>query len=159
MKLQPYQQLYFTSYQYKSLLPVFPESAAVKKESIERLQKESYSFLLVAGIANPKNLIEYLKNYTSDLHTLIYPDHHRFNAKNRTEITNAFNGIKNEKKIIVTSEKDAVRLQADSFFTEKIKASLYYLPIEVVFQQEQEQLFIQKIENHVRNFKRNRILA
>jgi tetraacyldisaccharide 4'-kinase len=159
MGLNPHQQLFFTSCLYKSLLPVFPENTFVKKESIERLKKESYSFLLVTGIAHPKALINQLKNYTSDLQTLIYPDHYNFKAKDIAEITGIFTGIKNKNKIIITSEKDAVRLTGNTFIPEEIKAFIYCLPIEVVFREEQESLFIQKIENHVSNFKRNRILA
>jgi tetraacyldisaccharide 4'-kinase len=159
MKLTSRQQLYFTSYQYKSLLPVFPESTFVKKESLERLKKETYSFLLIAGIAHPSPLIKQLKNYTFNLQVLIYSDHYTFKAKDMVEITGVFNRIKNKNKMIITSEKDAVRLMDNAFVPECIKPFLYYWPIEVVFQGEQEQLFIQKIENHVRNFKRNRILA
>jgi tetraacyldisaccharide 4'-kinase len=157
MGLYPYQQLYFTSYRYKDLFPVFPR--LVKTESIERLKKESYSFLLVTGIANPADLTGYLANHTSDLHLLKYPDHHDFNPKDINEITEMFNGIKNTRKRIITTEKDAVRLMNNPHIPEKIKAFMYYLPVEVVFNLEQENIFIQKIENHVRNFKRNRILA
>jgi tetraacyldisaccharide 4'-kinase len=159
MELDSHQQLYFTSYLYKSLLPVFPESASVKEESIERLKKESCSFLLIAGLAHPKALIKQLKNYTSNLQTLIYPDHYTFKAKDIAEIAGIFAGIKNRNKRIITSEKDAVRLMDNAFVPEEIKAFIYYWPIEVVFQEKQEHLFIQKIENHVRDFKRNRIMA
>ncbi|MDR0680329.1 MAG: tetraacyldisaccharide 4'-kinase [Dysgonamonadaceae bacterium] len=159
MDLDPHQQLYFTSYLYKSLLSVFPENTFVKKESIERLKKESYSFLLIAGISRPQELIKQLGNYTSDLQTLIYPDHYNFKAKDIAEIAEIFTGIKNNNKMIITSEKDAVRLMSNAFVPEEIKAFIYCLPIEVAFREEQESLFIQKIENHVSNFKRNRILA
>jgi tetraacyldisaccharide 4'-kinase len=159
MELNPHQQLFFTSCLYKGLLPVFPENTFVKKESIDRLKKESYSFLLVAGIAHPQEMVKQLENYTADLQTLIYPDHYNFKAKDVAEITEIFTGIKNKNKIIITSEKDAVRLMNNAFVPEEIKTFVYYLPIEVVFREEQESLFIQKIENHVSNFKRNRILA
>ncbi|MDR0412494.1 MAG: tetraacyldisaccharide 4'-kinase [Dysgonamonadaceae bacterium] len=159
LSLGTHQQLYFTSYQYKSLLPVFPESTSVKKESIERLKKEAYSFLLVTGIAHPEALREQLNGYTSGLQTLTYPDHYPFKAKDIAAITGAFAGIKNRNKRIITSEKDAVRLMDSALFPEEIKPFLYYWPVEVVFGEKQEALFIQKIEDHVRNFKRNRILA
>jgi tetraacyldisaccharide 4'-kinase len=152
-------QVFFTSYAYKGLLPVFPSINPVKKESIERLKKESYSFLLIAGLANPSGLLDYLRKYTSDLHPLIYPDHHHFTDKNRYEIKKAFEGIKNENKLIITSEKDAMRLMNNPNFPEELKAFIFYLPIEVVFNLEQESLFIQNIEEHVKNFARNRSLA
>jgi tetraacyldisaccharide 4'-kinase len=157
LHLHPEQQLFFSATGYKSLLPVFPENNAIKKESIERLKKEDYSFLLIAGLAHPDDLIQYLENYTSDLHSLIYPDHHAFNNKNIQEITETFDRIDNENKVIITSEKDAVRLADNPYFPENLKAFIYYLPVEVIVNQ--EEIFTQKIEEHVANFKRNRIMA
>ncbi|GHT72353.1 tetraacyldisaccharide 4'-kinase [Bacteroidia bacterium] len=152
-------QILQTSFRYKSLLPLFPEKSTVQKESIERLKKEAYSFLLVAGLARPQDMVEYIEKYTTDLHSIIYPDHHPFARKDIDTITDTFNHIQNKNKRIITSEKDAVRLIGNPYLSEEIKPFLYYLPIEVVFRPEQETIFTQKIEDHVRNFKRNRILA
>lgn len=159
MELYAYQDLFFSSFEYRDLISVFPESTKVKKENLERLKKASYAILLVVGIANPEGIIEYTENYTSELYTLIYPDHHQFTSKNVKEIIVDFQKIKNEKKIILTTEKDAVRLLNNNQIPEEIKAYFFYLPIEVIFQLNQENLFIQKIESHVKNFARNRIMA
>jgi tetraacyldisaccharide 4'-kinase len=157
MNLLPKQELFFSTYDYKSLLPLFPSCNSVKKESLERLKKEKYSFVLVTGFAHPDEFINYLENFTSDLQSLVYPDHHSFNRKDTEEITEMFNRINNNHKIIITSEKDAVRLTNNSYLSEQIKPLMYYLPIKVTINQ--EELFTQKIENHVTTFKRNRILA
>lgn len=159
MELFPYQDLFFSSFRYKSLLPVFPENNPIVKESIERLKKESYSFLLVAGIANPAGLIDYLKEYTADLQTLIYPDHYSFTIRDIKSISKVFKNIKNEKKLIITTEKDAVRLFNINGIPEEIQLSFFYLPIEVIFQSEQDNAFKQKIETHVKNFARNSLMA
>ena len=151
--------VFYTSFRYRSLLPVFPKNNPTQRESIEKLKEESYSFLLLTGLACPEDMIQYLEKYTSDLHSMTYPDHHDFSRKNIVEITEKFNAIRNKNKLIITSEKDAVRLMNNSHIQEEIKDLMYYLPIEVAFKSEQEELFIQKIENHVRNFKRNRIMA
>jgi tetraacyldisaccharide 4'-kinase len=90
---------------------------------------------------------------------MIYTDHHDFSKKNISAIKANFDKIQNKNKLIITSEKDAVRLMHSPYIQEEIKSLIYYLPIEVVFKPEQEELFIQKIENHVKNFTRNRILA
>ncbi|GHT40742.1 tetraacyldisaccharide 4'-kinase [Bacteroidia bacterium] len=157
--LHKQQQLYFTGYHYKGLLPVFPDSTPVKKESLERLQKEAYSLLMVAGLALPEDMAAYLKNYTEDLQTLIFPDHHHFSKHDVEKIAAQFAAIKNEKKMLITSEKDAVRLMGSPFISETLKSELYYLPIRVVFCNNQEELFTKKIEEHVTNFKGNRSLA
>ncbi|MDR2682772.1 MAG: tetraacyldisaccharide 4'-kinase [Dysgonamonadaceae bacterium] len=159
LALLPGQDLFFTSYKYKNLLPVFGESNPVKKESIDRLKKEACSAVLLAGLANPSGLIQYLSAYIPDLQTLIYPDHHTFSRKDLRKLSETFDKIENAKKIIITSEKDAVRLLDCPHVPETIKSVLFYLPVEVVFNQDKEELFIQTIENHVTTFERNRILA
>jgi tetraacyldisaccharide 4'-kinase len=150
---------YQTFFRYKSLLPVFPGNSSVRKESIERLGKESYSVLLIAGLACPEDLIRHIEPYTSGLQAMIYPDHHDFSRKDILAITDTFNKIQNKNKWMITSEKDAVRLMHNRYIRDEMKGLMYYIPIEVVFKQEQEKLFIQKIEDHVKNFTGNRIMA
>jgi tetraacyldisaccharide 4'-kinase len=151
--------LFHTTFRYKSLLPVFPAVSSIQKESLERLKKEKYAFLLVAGLANPSDLVRYLKQYTEDLHTIIFPDHHNFSHKNIVKIAKSFQDIQSSRKIIITSEKDAARLTSYHATPEGLKKFMYYLPVEVIFHAGEEELFIQKIEFHVKNFARNRIMA
>ena len=152
-------EVFRTFYEYKGLLPVFPAVHSIKKENLEHLKKEAYSFLLVTGLANPADLIRYLKPFTKDLQTMIFADHHNFSPKNIVKIEKSFKSIKNSRKILITSEKDAMRLMNHPAIPEEIKKFMFYLPVEVAFHTGQEELFIQKIEDHVRNFARNRILA
>lgn len=160
-KLRDHFQFSFfnSQFTYRGLLPVFPEKSPAQKENMERLKKETCSFLLLAGLAHPEDMIQYIEKYTSDLQTMIYPDHHNFSRKDILEITGNFNKIQNKNKLIITSEKDAVRLMHNLHIPEEIKGLIYYVPIEVVFEPEQEKLFTQKIENHVTNFTKNRIVA
>ncbi|MDR1783746.1 MAG: tetraacyldisaccharide 4'-kinase [Dysgonamonadaceae bacterium] len=148
-----------SAFRYKSLRPLFPTSNVKQKESLERLKNEGFSFLLVAGLANPKPMEDYLLQYTTDLHPIFYPDHHYFSEKDLKYISNEFDRINNDKKLLITSEKDAARLVGNEFFPEKTKPFAFYLPLEVVFSLEDEQLFNLKIEQHVAEFKRNRNLA
>jgi tetraacyldisaccharide 4'-kinase len=149
---------FYTSFRYKGLIPVSPDYCPVLKESIERLKKENYSLLLITGLANPDSMIRYVNNYTSDLQTLIYPDHHNFTEKDIRKICETFSNIKNPRKIAITSEKDAMRLLDNPYITELLKSHLFYLPIEVIFNFDSEELFINTIKDHVANFKRNRIM-
>jgi len=153
---QPHQQLFFSSYRYKNLLPVFPEANPGKEESIENL--ENYTVLLVAGLADPSGLIDYIKKYIQNLQTIIYPDHHDFTRKDIRAMTDFIKTTSGKNKCIITSEKDAMRLVNNPFVPDEIKSFIYYLPIEV-FIRFNEELFTQNIENHVGKFKRNGIPA
>ena len=158
LNLAPYQQLFFTSYKYAQIMPVFPEYSS-NELTLQSFDNKNCSVLLVTGIANPKGLINQVEGYTSHLSTLIYADHHDFTYRDIQQINSMFNQLQGAKKLIITTEKDAVRLIDNEYLPSELKPVIYYLPIEVVFNLDQEELFIQNIENHVTKFKRNRILA
>lgn len=80
--------------------------------------KDFDDFCLVTGIANPKPLIEHLKNKHKTFEHLKFPDHHNFTSK---EIEN----LKSINKPILTTEKDYTRL------CQNIKDNIFYIPIEV----------------------------
>ncbi len=149
----PYQGLYFTTLAYKGLRPVFDSDN--KELSLDTLSGKS--ILLVTGIASPDMIISKLSEYTDEVQTLVYPDHYNFKAKDIKHITSEFRNIQSENKLILVTEKDATRLIHRNDIEDDIKASLYYLPIEVVFIDKEEE-FNDKIYKHVRENKRNRII-
>lgn len=77
-------------------------------------------FTLVTGIANPAPLVGYLKERKLTFTHKSYSDHHEFKPWEIKEL--------DQHKLILTTEKDFVRLQP--FLR---KADLYYLPISVCF--------------------------
>ena len=157
LNLQPHQQLFFSSYRYKNLLPVFPEVNS-EPDRLELRPRNDVEILLVAGLANPSGLIEYVKKYFSDFQTIVFPDHHEFSYKDIQTMMNFIKNSDGKNKRIITSEKDAMRLVNNPFVPDEMKSFVYYLPIEVNILFD-DNLFKQKIENHVANFKRNGILA
>ncbi len=66
--------------------------------------------LLVCGIANPKPLKQYLEKYTAYYLESTYTDHHIFTIDDLQEIREKFNELDSKTNIILTTEKDAVRL-------------------------------------------------
>jgi tetraacyldisaccharide 4'-kinase len=165
INLQPHQQLFFSSYRYQNLLPVFPVSNPPGDDVViphlmrdSLMQLKNCPVLLVTGLANPSGLIEYVKKHTSDLQTIVYPDHHDFTRKDIQAMTNFIKTNAGNSQRIITSEKDAVRLANNPFVPDEMKAFIYYLPIEVVIRFNEE-LFTQNIENHVGKFKRNSSMA
>lgn len=155
LKLYPYQSLFFTSFKYGNLKAIF------KNESLdlEVLKKKKIAVLLVTGIASPQNLIKKLTEYTNSIEIMTFPDHHDFSKKDICEVEKKFEKIPGENKLIITTEKDAVRLLSNIQLNKKTKNVLYYLPIEVDFNLDGENSFNNKIENHVRNIKRNRSVS
>ncbi len=157
LELFPYQSLFFTSVLYDSLSPVFKENKGGKC-SLENLRNKYDSALVVAGIASPKYLLAEIKENINHMESLIFSDHHNFSHNDITRIIKMFNKIQGERKIIITTEKDAVRLITNKSVSDEIKKTLFYLPVKITFNLEQENIFKQKIIEHVETFKRNRLM-
>ena len=154
MNLYPYQSLYFTTIEYESLTPLF----AKEKSTIEKEALEDKHVMLITGIASPKQIIIDLKPHVKEMTTLAFSDHHQFKSKDIMKINETFNAIKGE-KIIVTTEKDATRLEQFDGLSEEVKQNLYVLPIKVKFMINQEEEFNDKIIDYVRKNSRNSILV
>lgn len=131
LKLHPQQNLFFTSFEYGSLEPVFKNKS--KNQSLKKLKKDNVKILLVAGIANPKPLMEKLEETGLEFETIFFPDHHNFSQKDIDNIKSAFKSISGKQKIILTTEKDAVRLRFGKKTPRLIKENSYYLPVKVRF--------------------------
>ena len=152
MDLYPFQKLYFTSIDYDTPKGVFEE----KLIELDKLQ--DYHVLLLTGIASPKQMEHDLKPMTKDITNLSFGDHHSFKGKDIDRINDAFESMP-EPRIIITTEKDAVRLRETEGLYEKVKSNMYELPIKVSFMLDQQDNFNEKIISYVRKNSRNSILA
>jgi tetraacyldisaccharide 4'-kinase len=114
LKIKNSQQLFFSYIDYDDF--VYSENQSIEVENIKKENK-----LILAGIAKPKPFFDYLKTENDAI--LEFPDHHEFSEK-EVEIINQ----KSENRLIITTEKDYVRLNS-LINTEK----LFYLPIKSQF--------------------------
>ncbi len=103
-KLQPtlYQTVFFTGIEYDNELK--------GSSTINITDLANSEVLLVTGIANPNPLKTYLKCRNITFDHLKYPDHHHFKNKDIDEINLVFNSLQSNNKIILTTEKDYVRI-------------------------------------------------
>lgn len=155
LTLRPHQQLFFSSIDYGKLQPVFPERGSQPRE-LASIDRKKEAILLVTGIASTKKLIADLEQYAENIVELNFPDHHNFDKKDIALIEQKYQQIHNDKKIILVTEKDAVRLQQTPMLSESLKQSMYYLPIEVTFLDNKTEDFNAKIYEYVRNNRRKR---
>ena len=131
LKLFPYQKLFFSRFNYTSLRPLFPD---IRKDAphMSWLGPDD-TVLVLSGIANPKPLVRYLKGFKALIKVKVFPDHHNFNRKDLDAITKRFNELEGKQKIIVTTEKDAVRLINNPYFPHQLKPHIFYQPVDVTF--------------------------
>ncbi len=132
-ELLPYQHLFFSRFNYRQLQPVFPDVAT----SVPYLDwlSENDSVLAIAGIGNPRPFVRQIKSHSAKVKVDIFPDHHNYTRKDIDHILKRFKSLKGNQRIIVTTEKDAVRLASNPYYPYELKASTYFLPIEVEIDQ------------------------
>ena len=154
MKLGLHQNLYFTIMNFGDFLPVYsidnPKEAAWFKE-------KKPPVLMLTGIANPRSLRRYARSISTQLLEFTFPDHHQYSSKDLQKITKAYRSLNNPNALILTTEKDAMRLQGLDPDTD-IKQALYYITIHVHFLNDDKEEFNNLILDYVRSNKRDNIL-
>lgn len=121
-------------------------------------QKQRYSFtgkeeiLLVTGISNPRPLKQYIEERSATYHQLTYRDHHIFSIEDFNEIRREFEKLPTENRILITTEKDAVRLE--KFSAEIDVLPWYVLPVEHRFLFGDKERFDRLVIDFIADFKR-----
>ena len=151
MNLYAFQQLFFTTLDYGKLRPLFNGGKEYPMQSIH----PAVHILLVTGIASPQRLEEDFLKVNQNIHTLAFSDHHNFQKVDMLEIERQFNNLPEGKRMIVTTEKDAVRMVSHPLLPKSIKPYMYMLPIEIKFLQDQQDTFNKYILEYVRKNPRN----
>jgi tetraacyldisaccharide 4'-kinase len=147
---EPYQQVYFSTIIYRDFVQIGnkPGKPFLSKEYyFER----KYSIVLLTGIANSHTLEYYLKDKAKELIPYRFRDHHEFTPADLLRLQEIFKGIKNENKIVLTTEKDAMRLQKPGLAEYLGDLPLYYVPIEIAFHDKDAIQFNQQIFDYVRS--------
>ncbi len=136
MKPYPGQLVCFSYINYHPFETVYKTKCeySVKTDNV-------YSIILLTGIGNPGPMQEYLRRLCTDLELMEFPDHHEFSEKELLLVKDKFKNLFSKRKIIVTTEKDAKRLQNPE--AEAILGGLpiFYSPINFEFHPVDKQLF------------------
>jgi tetraacyldisaccharide 4'-kinase len=157
IKAQPYQKIYFSKIVYGDFIPL-PTSSVAEKVTKEICFTSGYSVVLLTGIANSHSLEYFLKDKVKELVPFRFRDHHEFMPADLLRLQEIFNEVKGEKKIVLTTEKDAMRLQKPGLAEYLGDLPVYYVPIEVAFQDQDANDFNHQINEYVRPHPVNRNL-
>ncbi|HLF62490.1 MAG TPA: tetraacyldisaccharide 4'-kinase [Saprospiraceae bacterium] len=137
----PHQTVYFSAYRYHHPYSMYTPGARIELS-------EKYSVLLVCGIAKPDYLFEYVYGRCGHVDLMQFGDHHIYQNEDLDIITSRFHYLPGDYKMILTTEKDAVRLESFGPLITSRNLPIYLLPLEVVF------LFQEgvRFDNHIRRF-------
>ncbi len=125
----------YTTIGYDEPLPVFSNGQPLSTNDLKQ-----HDVLLVTGIANPKPFEVYIRQHAASVQTVTFPDHHAFSDQDIKNITEQWDNISSANKILITTEKDAVRLQQLPVSGLMVENS-YYVPIMVNFISNGEKAF------------------
>lgn len=137
LKLQNYQKVFFSYFKYGDLQTLDGKPAIIDLRRVDNI-------LCITGIAHPEPMLAELRRHTKVQH-MAFADHHDFTMRDIARIKADFDALAGSNNIIVTTEKDAMRLRGK---TEGLP--VYVLPVEVAFHKENDKDFDTLIEASVR---------
>jgi tetraacyldisaccharide 4'-kinase len=146
---RPHQKVFFSYIKYGALIPLH--------DHLPSDYQQKYSFILLfTGIANNDLLKEQLRRMCNDLTTIEFRDHHQYNEQDLKKIMNKYDNLPSQKKILITTEKDIMRLRTPELISFLKTMPIYYIPIEIDFHGDDKQSFDKSVIDYVEENKRNR---
>ena len=148
LRLKPHQQLFFTRFRYEQLSPVTEAAQHIDPETVRDV-------VVLTGIAHPKPLFQYLEKTYNIVGYHEFPDHHIFTEKEIQSIYDQHFNNAGERCVLVTTEKDWMRLQSEHIRNIVSLLPVFVVRVEVEFLTEnQRDRFNQILKDHVRREKK-----
>jgi tetraacyldisaccharide 4'-kinase len=141
------QKIYFTYYDY----PRDPYYILNGQYSAKLDMK--LDILMVSGIARADYLTDWLNTKVNSVRLMEFADHHFFTNSDIAQIKRVFDAIDSQNKIILTTEKDAVRFQMHFDYLVKEQMPIFALPTKVAFHFGESPLFDTHIKDFLLGFK------
>lgn len=153
LHIKPYQQLFYSTFSYGTMCQLWGNGTL--KPDI--LRRDNTHVLLLTGIGNPRQMELDVRRFAQYVTPLIFSDHHYYSRRDADTIQHALLALP-QPHIIITTEKDAVRLQ-NLQVSEEVKQNTYVLPIEISIMRDEKNKFDLIITDYVRENKRNSNVA
>ncbi len=148
--LYPYQSLWFSSMRNGEVQPLFADCA-------EEAVRHGSPVIVMAGVASPGPLLDEMGRRYRVVDTLIFPDHHPYRMRDLDRMRQALRDAP-EGTVIVTTEKDAVKLTNRKRIPAEIQRRLYYVPVHLEFLEDGQPNFLRKLYQYVKENQKHGIL-
>jgi tetraacyldisaccharide 4'-kinase len=142
----PRQRVFFSQYRYGLAYDML-------RPDLRRPLDLQTDVLLVSAIANTDYLLQYLGHTVRSVQAFEFSDHHYFDEADLNTVRKRFEAMPGQNKIILTTEKDATRLELHADYLWKQKLPIYVLPAEVEFDGNDEAEFQAEIRRFMLEFK------
>lgn len=147
IKIKPLknQMVYFSKYEYYHPYSIYDQAFKPLNKDID--------VVLLSAIANTDYLEEFVSNNVGKVKTIDYSDHYNFESRDIDRIAETFKHLSSDNKIILTTEKDAMRLAIHMEKLKKLELPVFVLPIQVEFMHDDKEKFEEFIKQFLLNFK------
>ena len=145
------QPIFYSAFRYGKLVNLDTQEECDIDHSTE--------VLIVAGIADPQVMEDYVHTHYRLLDIMNYGDHHHFTEKDiqtiqaRLDDVNGKGYVSNDsgnRAVIITTEKDAARLVNHPAVSDELRKRIYILPTEVYFLKNHADKFDKIVLDYVR---------
>lgn len=141
-----HQRIFFTYYKYYNPYSLYKNSHSVSLDQVE-------SVVLLSALASTEYLEEYVEARVENVINMPFNDHHYFTKFDIGQAIGHWKRLPGKSKMILTTEKDAMRLIPHIKELHKNQVPVYVLPINVSFLFNEEQVFQSLIKDKLLKFK------
>lgn len=144
IKPLPNQNVFFSKYIYGNPYNIFNGNRVNLKEYDQ--------IILLTAIANENYLLDHLGTYETEVHSVHYEDHHYFSPHEVSQVALQYENLISDKKLILTTEKDATRLMLHASYLREKNLPIYILPLKVEILFGDQQALNEQVKNFLLNF-------
>lgn len=146
LKLKDHQRVFFSFYKYYDPYYIYDNQRKLKLTNDKTV-------VLISALASTSYLINYLEQIGCEYHSLEYNDHHDFTFDEIENLHKIYTSLNSDDKIILTTEKDAMRLNDQRKYLIDNQLPIFVLPVSVDFLFGEKSFFDDYIKNFLLNFK------
>ncbi len=151
LELLPFQNLSFTRVVSGTVYPAFPTDAG------ERIEITAGSQVVaMAALGNPGPFVDGLRAKYRVEEELLWGDHHPYVVRDLRRMNEALEDAGPE-AVIVTTEKDAVKLGSGKRIPRELRSRIFVQPIEMGFIEESKESFFKKVAYDVRTDRKDNL--
>ncbi len=142
----PHQEIFFSKYQYLDPYYLLDQNAVLQLEN-------DMQIIVLCALASTDYLIDYLEKQVTYLEVIEYEDHHYYTEEDIQKLHRRWASLEGKRNLILTTEKDATRLQLLRPLILKLQLPIFVLPIEVRFLDQDAQRFAKSVQQFLLDFK------
>jgi len=147
-KINPFswQKVFFSYYEYGYPYNFFDPNQRIYID-------KDMDIILLSAIANTDYLVQYLDNNVQSVHEIEYEDHHDFDLRDIEKIFKVYQYHDSKRKLLLTTEKDAMRLELHKETLAQMDMPIYVLPVKVRFHFDEGSMYDTAIKDFLLEFK------